>query len=1114
MLTPNNNGKIEIDISAKEKYAINVDLVEDSFEVDAIPSSEQKQINLDNYLSIDNEKPYTPTGDYNPSTKKYIDDIIKNFKSLNIEKVNTLEEVTDAQTIYLIPSLTTDGTNGYEEYILVDGVPECLGVTKAEVARKQNRLITGENVSIVDDVISAKGGVEPKRGEELALMEEPFTGVAFCTEGYGEDFLEGSMYEYEDGVLIKTIELSGGGAGNTNQSITITPLEDNVAVGNPVLLEYEFKSKASGKGTAKLLINGVLKSSKIISKGVNSFDITEFVKEGTNFFTVTITDSSNSTITFDYIINGVKLTLKTTFNESYVYTEDVVFTYTIIGAGTKTIIFTLDDEEIGRTEIRNSGEQSKYTITNLTHGGHILKVLGTTTVGGVLIESNELVCQVLYAEAGVITPIVSSSFSKTEAIEGEMLAIDYIVYDPAGTSAEVSLQINDLEPTNVIVDRTKHYWNVANYPVGETVFKIICKESSVELPVTVTELVMDIEPVEDDLILHLSAANRSNAELEGVRELWSYGDIVCELTNLNWVSNGWINNTLKLTGEAQGYIPLNIFGSDPKTTGKTIEIEFATHNITNYSSVLLSCYAENKGIQITATEAFLKSEQEEVKVRFKEDEKTRVSFVIESGNDNRLIRTYVNGVLSGIAQYDTSDNFQQGSPIGISLNEGKEEIDIYTIRVYDIALSSRQILNNYICDLTDINEKVAKYQANNVYDLYGSISMAKIKSMIPILTVTGNLPTVKGDKKTASTTYEDPLNPSLNFNTENCTIDIQGTSSQYYPKKNYKIKFPEEFSFYEGAIPEKEYTFKADYMESSHSHNTGNAILVNKLYSENFPTQTADNGVRNTIYGFPCAIYYRLSDAYEYEYFGVYNFNNDKGNSNTLGLVGPKAQSWEFKNNTSAHCLVRSNDFSPEAKPEDDFEARYPDKYTDYTDLERVVSWVLSTDGDLEKFKSEFLQHFNLHYCLIYYVMMEVGLMMDSRAKNMFWDTIDGNIWYPRMYDMDTCYGLNNEGVLNFGYGLEQHDPNIYNGENSLFWNNFEQCYSQEIKDMYLSLRASGKISYDNLMMIFKENQVDKICEAQYNEDARFKYLNPVTENNDTTYLYVAQGNRVSHFQW
>lgn len=871
-----------------------------------------------------------------------------------------------------------------------------------------------------------------RTGEELFNIQEPITGVVFCTEGYGDYFLEGGVYEYENGELIKVIELSGVG-GTTNQSETITPLEVNTAVGQPTILEYDFKSKSSGKGTAKLFINGVLKSSKIISKGVNSFDITEYVKEGSNYFTITITDGSNNVISFDYIVNGVKITVKSSFNEAQVYTGDVVFTYTVIGAGLKTVTFVVDDEEHGTAEIKSSGEQSKYTITGLTHGGHILKVKATTTINEILIESNELVCQILYAEEGVTTPIVSSTFNKTEALEGEMLTIDYLIYDPANAIASAYLQINDEAPTIIQANRTKQYWSVSKYPIGETVFKIGCGDVEIQLPVTVTKLEMDIEPVEDDLSLYLSAANRSNAESEETRSTWVYNDIAAEFTNVNWISNGWMNNTIKLTGEAYGYIPYNIFAGDARVTGKTVEIEFATHNIKNYESILLSCYSEGKGIQITATEAFLRSEQEEVKVRFKEGEKVRVSFVIESGNDNKLIKTYVNGVLSGIAQYDNSDNFQQGTPVGITLNEGKEEIDIYTIRAYDIALSSRQILNNYICDLTDVAEKIAKYQSNNVYDIYGSISMAKIKSMIPILTITGELPPVKGEKKTVSTTFNDPYNPQFNFTKDNCTIDIQGTSSQYYPKKNYKIKFPEAFSFYEGAIPEAEYTFKADYMESSHSHNTGNAILVNDLYDEFFPTQTAENGVRNTIYGFPCAIYYRANEAAEYEYFGAYNFNNDKGNAATLGLTGEKAQSWEFKNNTSTHCLLRNDDFSPEAKPEDNFEARYPDKYTDYTDLQRVVSWIVSTDGDLEKFKNEFNQHFNLHYCLIYYVMLEWGLMMDSRAKNMFFDTIDGNIWYPRMYDMDTCYGLNNEGVLNFSYGLEQHDPNIYNGENSLF---------------------------------------------------------------------------------
>ena len=71
---------------------------------------------------------------------------------------------------------------------------------------------------------------------------------------------------------------------------------------------------------------------------------------------------------------------------------------------------------------------------------------------------------------------------------------------------------------------------------------------------------------------------------------------------------------------------------------------------------------------------------------------------------------------------------------------------------------------------------------------------------------------------------------------------------------------------------------KADYMESSHSHNTGNGILMTK-FSPMFPTQTADNGVRNSIYGFPIVIFHKETNESIPVYYGVFNFNNDKGNA-------------------------------------------------------------------------------------------------------------------------------------------------------------------------------------------------------------------------------------------
>ena len=203
---------------------------------------------------------------------------------------------------------------------------------------------------------------------------------------------------------------------------------------------------------------------------------------------------------------------------------------------------------------------------------------------------------------------------------------------------------------------------------------------------------------------------------------------------------------------------------------------------------------------------------------------------------------------------------------------------------------------------------------------------------------------------------------------------------------------------------------KADFMESSHTYNIGTATLINDIYDPNhyYPTRTADNGVRDTMNGFPCVLFTKESEDADMYFAGTFMFNNDKADTDTLGYtIDPDykntSESWEFKNNTSDHCLFRSADFSSEAGPLDNFEARYPDGYEDFTALSRVFEWVVSCKNNPTKFKQEFEQYFNLHYCLVYQVMMELAIMVDSRAKNMFLDTADGIIWYPRFYDMDTC---------------------------------------------------------------------------------------------------------------
>ena len=59
---------------------------------------------------------------------KQINDFIQSSISLfTVEKVDSVDEITKEDTIYLVPSENTDTDNLYDEYLLIDGKPELLG---------------------------------------------------------------------------------------------------------------------------------------------------------------------------------------------------------------------------------------------------------------------------------------------------------------------------------------------------------------------------------------------------------------------------------------------------------------------------------------------------------------------------------------------------------------------------------------------------------------------------------------------------------------------------------------------------------------------------------------------------------------------------------------------------------------------------------------------------------------------------------------------------------------------------------------------------------------------------------------------------------------------------
>ena len=508
------------------------------------------------------------------------------------------------------------------------------------------------------------------------------------------------------------------------------------------------------------------------------------------------------------------------------------------------------------------------------------------------------------------------------------------------------------------------------------------------------------------------------------------------------------------------------------------------------------------------------------------------------------MQIYINGIKSQSLQYPANDGFVQPSPVDITVVSSTATIDIYNIRSYSNNLNAQQLLDNYIADMDDIDKKLAIFNRNQVYDAYGNLSYSKMLEQIPCLIITGELSQFKGDKKTVSIEYVDKNHPEKSFTADGVVLNVQGTSSQYYPRKNYKGQFKKGFNMTESGkhqdmftlneeavLPAANFCWKADFAESSGTHNTGLANYIGwMLLQAGILTEPQKKNalIRTTVYGEPCLIFHRSKAGETPLFIGKYNFNTDKSAENTFGFAEGD-ESWEFLNNTSDRSNFRSADFSDDGWKHD-FESRYPDGNEDISHMREVFTWVVSCKDDIEKFKAEFAEHFDKKTIIFYYIITLVFGMVDQRAKNQFLTFYVGGKWIFIFYDNDTVFGINNEGAIQFSYDIEIHDIignlNVWNGANSLLWELVEQAFSSDITKMYQDLRQKGILSYDKIIEFCNTRQSDKWCESVYNEDGYFKYESPLIDGytdystgtaqtvKTGAFLYALQGSRDAHRRW
>lgn len=977
--------------------------------------------------------------------------------------------------------------------------------------------------------------------------------------------------------------------------------ESGMSTGEPVIVTYKI---ARGGNTSEY--------KEVYRYGSNvAFNVDKYINEGTNIVTINIMgQTSLVSTTFAVTFDVINITLSDYLDISKVYnlsnngTDYMEIPYDVSGTYTKLMEWYIDGVqlEFNRTddEILETVPVSRtktIELSNLSQGRHNLQFRVGSKINGEMFYSDVLYRDFfVYTGAndnfmmGVATAIPSSYGILTDGlvIHDMVQYVGYNLkiasYSPINTAkTDIAISL-DNELVGNVTSRNGLVTDVIIVATtdGSKTLKLSTEETEYLIPTEVSVTDMTLSEITSGLKLNFTARGRNNNSSD--KETWTDGTTKATLTGFQWNNqSGWVNDRLEISENAELHIEHAPLSSHDN--GKTIEVEWSSKSVSDENAVLCDLRNDNgTGILITATSVVVTSANNvTLERRYKSDENVRMSIVVNPnrGTNKGLTFIYINGVISGAINVVEGDNYISNKDIIFKGSTGAI-ISLKSIRVYDVALSTEQILNNFNLYRDTLSEMLDVYNRNSIYDgnLYDTSKMA---GRLPVMIVTGEIPTLENtnDKDTqiiVDIEYINMQDTSRSFTMKNAAMRPQGTSSMGYPKKNFRIytrkidstelivngKTVEDklYSFKNNAIPVDCWCLKADYAESSGTHNVGVARMwgdafknaqvtvdlgagnphnLNNAYALRTTAQqkAIDNGykydVRTTIDGFPILLFYRRTPESDIIFLGKYNFNNDKSTEKVFGFTdipgfdNTKMQCWELLNNgnpiglfTDISNFYKDVEVDGKVMPgwQAAFESRYPDTKEPNTKyLYDFAVWLNGVNGDAERFSREKWDNFDVYKVAGYYCYLNRHGAADQFVKNAMLTSEDGTHFYFILYDNDTINGLNNTGDIailptDTRESVYADGSHKFAGYDSVLWNMLEgdEEFMEIVRAVDNALYSAG-ISYSNAIKAFDEQQADKWVERVYNLDAEYKYISPYT-NNGTNNLFMLQGDREIHRKW
>lgn len=396
-------------------------------------------------------------------------------------------------------------------------------------------------------------------------------------------------------------------------------------------------------------------------------------------------------------------------------------------------------------------------------------------------------------------------------------------------------------------------------------YRVSCGDAVLEVRVNTTSH-PDIEAtLAPDAVCTFDAFGRSNTENNPAS--WVSGDKRMEFRDVLWSVNeygagsGWHKDRLLLAGGAGmtltadgGYRPFNEAdkpeGFAIRDVGMTLEIEYSTANVTDTNAELITCLGQldngnRYGLIVTPEEAkFLTGVvteamdagqvlryEDSVGTKFQPGTNIRITYVfypnVQTNEQRTLIGFYVNGEESAASKWLDKVNFDIQSQL--EFKSAGADLNVKSVRIYNKALTSDEVLNNYIVDRNHLEDADGEPgvrsldEDNRVLNEGDTVSMEKLmglmkkrRNSILVLIGTGSvgsevpsesdtlnvmdalaqLNNKKANKLCREVRFYNGENRALDWIARDIYLRIQGTSSVNYARKNLRFYFQKTASGY------------------------------------------------------------------------------------------------------------------------------------------------------------------------------------------------------------------------------------------------------------------------------------------------------------------------------